>query len=989
MIVQNPSGEGQHKPSKADSSISTWAIDTVIEALEAYGSVVKPSGSRSYMAQCPAHDDHNPSLSVAQGDKGAVLKCFADCELDAILDALGLTAADLFDDDAPEQRKRTTTKPQVVAEYPYVDAEGELRFVVERMEPKGFRQKKPDGNGGWSWKTSDLPDEVRGLPYRIAEIAKALANDPTRRVLVVEGEKDVNSLWKRGELATSIAGGANASSSQARVDAFYGHLKASGATTLVIVADRDTPGREHAQRLLAGAQRAGIEAQAIELACDDGCKDATDAINAHGDECFSSVVSVANVVNVACSPLTSGNSLENMRRMRRIASHSVAKLGVLGDFATNLAISKQVDIEFALATALATVGLPVGLSVNVEVRSDWVEPAILQFLLIAPPSERKTPVLHACMTPLYEAEREAREARRAEISRAKAIEAELELEKASARKHGGYRDACEKLENHVVPNEFRAILGKATAEALEVQAARQGERLARIAVASDEGGAVFGDLGRYQNSTNWELLLAGYDAQRYSSDRLSRDPILVDELRIPLLLMLQPSAWADVVIDSAASGRGVLARLSPIRPSSLVGQRFGFGPEMPKVLVARWTQMLTTLFEQAYVSDESIRLTLSPGAFGGWAAFKDDVETELGDGTFEGDLLTGWGGKKAGRALRLAAIVHAALTGRLGGEISEEEMSLGIELAEWLSLHAVRELSGVTQLSRDAQRLAKVIESLCEDSDEFTRSEAIRHLHGWRVERFTTAAEELEKTGGIVALDKRGMRWKMTPSAENSDVLVEDEENATLDATDATLASHVFEAVSPVQSTSCDVYDVYDAPVADFCTFDDNTDEWPVFIQKARKGLAERAKPSEPTLLDRETLQLATGSIAKIEESGLSYNAALWMARSKAIRITDKWWWLPRCVGEKIEWTPWSWTEVKVIERPLYALVGREPVKIDRLVVIVMGKNRRPVAIQSVDPIKYLPASARYLSRILEIDIREEDLVGGRVLSLPPRGQSA
>jgi 5S rRNA maturation endonuclease (ribonuclease M5) len=980
MKVQNPSEEGQHKPSKANTSISRQAIDTVIEALEDHGSVVKPSGNNGYMAQCPAHDDRNPSLSVAQGDKGAVLKCFADCELDAILGELGLVVADLFDD-APEQRERITAKPKVIAEYPYVDTEGELCFIVERMEPKRFRQKKPDGNGGWSWKTSDLPDEVRGLPYRITEIAKALANDPTMRVLVVEGEKDVNSLWKQGELATSIAGGANSSNSQARLDAFYGHLKAAGATTLVIVADRDTPGREHAQRLLAGAQRAGIESQALELACNDGCKDVTDAIKAHGDECFSSVVSVANVANVASSPVTSGNSLENMRRMRRIASHVLPKLGVLGDFATNLAVAKQVDIEFALVTALATVGLPVGLSVNVEVRSDWVEPAILQFLLIAPPSERKTPVLHACMSPLYDAEREAREARRAEIAHAKAVEAELELEKTNARKHGGYRDACEKLENHTIPNEFRAILGKATAEALEVQAARQGERLARIVVASDEGGAVFGDLGRYQNSTNWELLLAGYDAQRYSSDRLSRDPILVDELRIPLLLMLQPSAWGDVVADSAASGRGVLARLSPIRPRSLVGERFGFGPEISKVLTAKWAQVLTTLFAQAYASDEAIRLPLSSGAFEVWAAFKDEVEIELGDGTFEGDLLTGWGGKKAGRALRLAAIVHAALTGKLGGTISEGEMSLGIELAEWLSLHALRELSGATTMSRDAQRLAKVIEGLCENSSEFARSEAIRHLHGWRVERFMVAAQELEKTGGISALDKRGMRWKVTPDAENSDVLVEDE----ADATDATQASHVFGAVSPAQSATRDVYDVYDAPDA---VFRDSGD-WPPFIQKALKGFAAQAEPKEPTLLDREKLQIGTGSIAKIDEGKLDHSSGLWLAYQKAIRITDKYWWLPYCVGGEVEDTPWTWVEIRLAVKPEYSLDGRTPVKRDRLIVMVMGKAKRPVVLIEVDPLNGLPASAKYLSEILEIPIEADDLCGGNVIELQPALQPA
>jgi hypothetical protein len=73
--------------------------------------------------------------------------------------------------------------------------------------------------------------------------------------------------------------------------------------------------------------------------------------------------------------------------------------------------------------------------------------------------------------------------------------------------------------------------------------------------------------------------------------------------------------------------------------------------------------------------------------------------------------------------------------------------------------------------------------------------------------------------------------------------------------------------------------------------------------------------------------------------------------------------------------------------KTLYSLRGNEPVKRDRLIVMVMGENKRPAVIQSVDPVNYLHASARYLSQIL--DIREEDLVGGRVLSLPPRAQSA
>src|SRR5215469_1416559 len=43
-----------------------------------------------WMARCPAHDDHTPSLSIARGDQGKVLlKCFAGCTYESIIDALG------------------------------------------------------------------------------------------------------------------------------------------------------------------------------------------------------------------------------------------------------------------------------------------------------------------------------------------------------------------------------------------------------------------------------------------------------------------------------------------------------------------------------------------------------------------------------------------------------------------------------------------------------------------------------------------------------------------------------------------------------------------------------------------------------------------------------------------------------------------------------------------------------------------------------------
>lgn len=56
------------------------------------------AAANGWVALCPAHDDHRPSLSIAEGDAGrCVVHCFAGCSVDAIVQAIGLTVADLRD----------------------------------------------------------------------------------------------------------------------------------------------------------------------------------------------------------------------------------------------------------------------------------------------------------------------------------------------------------------------------------------------------------------------------------------------------------------------------------------------------------------------------------------------------------------------------------------------------------------------------------------------------------------------------------------------------------------------------------------------------------------------------------------------------------------------------------------------------------------------------------------------------------------------------
>jgi putative DNA primase/helicase len=208
---------------------------------------VEPQADGSWKALCPAHDDDKSSLHVTSGANGKTLmKCHAGCEMGAIVRAAGITVKDLFVDD----RKGGKREGVIVAEYNYLTAEGKVLFQAVRLEPKGFYQRRPTGNGNWI-------DNLKGvdqIPYRLPHLLKA---DSSETVFIPEGEKDVENLVKMGLLATCNAGGA-------------GKWKASFAQYLagrhvVILPDNDEAGRDHARKVARSLVGKSASIKVVEL----------------------------------------------------------------------------------------------------------------------------------------------------------------------------------------------------------------------------------------------------------------------------------------------------------------------------------------------------------------------------------------------------------------------------------------------------------------------------------------------------------------------------------------------------------------------------------------------------------------------------------------------------------------------------------------------------------------------------------------------------
>ena len=220
---------------------------------------VKQSGA-GWSAKCPAHEDRCASLSIGQGDDGTwLVKCHAGCNVDAVLAAAHLELRDLF------PTSGASTGRDIVATYDYTDEKGVLRYQVVRFQPKDFRQRRPDGHGGWTWSTKGL----QPLVYRRPDL------QGRETVIVAEGEKDVNRLWDLGLPATCNHGGAGKWKAP-----HTAQLVAAGTKRVAVIPDADTPGQAHGQAVAQRCLAAGLTVKLVSLP--DGAHDVSAYLAAGG-----------------------------------------------------------------------------------------------------------------------------------------------------------------------------------------------------------------------------------------------------------------------------------------------------------------------------------------------------------------------------------------------------------------------------------------------------------------------------------------------------------------------------------------------------------------------------------------------------------------------------------------------------------------------------------------------------------------------------------
>lgn len=184
----------------------------------------------TWIARCPVHDDHRPSMSLWIGQKGElVARCWScHATFEAIAKAIGLPMGAWF----PDNGQWKPTPRRIVGVFDFVDEHGEVLYSEVRYEPKDIKQRRPDHNGGWVWNL----DGVRRILYRLPELLEV---DPKRMVLIPEGPRKAERLHSMDFVATSNAGGSGKWLPE--------FSQALAGRHVCLLPDNDAAGRKHAE----------------------------------------------------------------------------------------------------------------------------------------------------------------------------------------------------------------------------------------------------------------------------------------------------------------------------------------------------------------------------------------------------------------------------------------------------------------------------------------------------------------------------------------------------------------------------------------------------------------------------------------------------------------------------------------------------------------------------------------------------------------------
>jgi putative DNA primase/helicase len=409
----------------------------------------------------------------------------------------------------------------------------------------------------------------------------------------------------------------------------------------------------------------------------------------------------------------------------------------------------QSPVEMVAASALSALSIAAQPLIDVRRTSGLQGPTSLFFLTIAESGERKSTLDRFFTQPIYEYERQEREAAigvEADHAATMAVwEAKRQAAGAKldgAAKGGKPLETCQAelsdLERGkpTPPRVPRIIYADATQEKLLRCLATAWPS---AAIVSSEGGAVFGAhaMGRDSVMRTLGSLNVLWDGGILPVDRVGGGSFTVRGARLSINLQVQPSVLCDFMESNRglARGSGFLARFLLAAPETRQGTRmFQEAPPSWPALDAFNARIAALLATRANINDDGslspVVLDLSHEAKAAWVEYHDQIEKQIGP---MGDLadVRDVAAKAADNIARMAALFHLLDEKNAYGTIGPDAVRSAALVVIW-HLYQSKRFLGAFAASPEAAR-ATALDSWLRD---YCRREGVTSISTRTVQQF-------------------------------------------------------------------------------------------------------------------------------------------------------------------------------------------------------------------------------------------------------------
>lgn len=723
---------------------------------------VKKRGNNSVQAICPEHDDHQASLTITREKDRILMYCHAGCSNEDILNRVGLKKSDMFYDDRKNSNKTFSStardswqryvenreKKRVIAAYHYYDIiSGNYNFTRLRMEDKSFVYGRFINNR-FNYGL-EMPLKVLMAVYGDLEnFKKCIAEN--KPVFYVEGEKDVDTLQKKGYAAVTCGG---AGDWHNNISELFRNAN------LVVLADNDDPGKKLAPKVYSDLNGIVKSCKIIIPVKDTSKADITDYFESgHTVEEFEEMVQqqddTEDILNLPVVP----NNTNNTNNMQTPSEKDISGIfGIFEPIERNsnkvlqsfpveylpdtirtyieaIAESLQVPVDMVASLVLAALSLCVQGKFYVKVKADWIEPINLYMIVIGRPSERKSPVLKEIESPIFTYMSEENERRKPEIAEyelnkdiLKGRIENLKKELKSTRKKKvdkeemkqEIRECQEEIDNLEEIRPLMLVMDDTTPEALVDVMKQNGEKMG---ILSAEGG-LFGVMaGRYGTDVNIDVFLKGYSGEYLNLSRVGRKGAELQHPYLTIGLAVQPQVISEVMVNKNFRGRGLLARFMYSFPNSRVGSRKYRTEPIKDVTRKVYENLCKDLLSIPDLADFAERIiSLSKEADLLSEEYNQWIEERLMD---ELEPIEDWAGKLHGNTMRIAGILHI-VKHRLNSvnvPLEEDTMQAAIAIGKYYIGHSEQAFEVMGLLEEQSVKDARYIISRIDHSNKNTNN---------------------------------------------------------------------------------------------------------------------------------------------------------------------------------------------------------------------------------------------------------------------------